>query len=411
MLHHHQPPTIVLGLCLLLCGHTVAREGDGIQVRVDDREALLQALNGAVPGLRILVEPGEYRGGLQVAGIRGREGAPVVVEAADRRRPPVFRGGGTCIQLSDVEHVELRGLVLVGASGNGLNIDDGGSYDTPSRHVVLRDLKVSDIGPRGNRDGIKLSGLDHFRVESCEVERWGSAGQGIDMVGCHHGIIAECVLRFEDDKGSGIQAKGGSRDIRVQRCRFEHAGSRAVNIGGSTGLKYFRPPLASREPHWEAKEITVEGCTFIGSMAPVAFVGVDGATARFNTIYRPRRWVVRILQETRAEGFVPCRSGSFVDNIVVFRSGELSTAVNVGPATDPSSFTFERNWWFCVDRPERSRPQLPVAEKSGVVGEDPRLREPEQGDLSLEKGSPAAERGAGAWRPAEKSPTPAARRG
>ena len=54
-------------------------------------------------------------------------------------------------------------------------------------------------------------------------------------------------------------------------------------MGGSTGMNYFRPKGA----RYEAKDIRVEGCVFVGSDAPVAFTGVDGATFRYNTIYRP----------------------------------------------------------------------------------------------------------------------------
>ena len=174
---------------------------------------------------------------------------------------------------------------MSGATGNGINIDDGGSPDTPAHHVVLRGLVVRDIGPTGNRDGIKLSGVDDFRVEGCTVERWGDRGSGIDMVGCHRGEVVGCTFRHGDRQGdNGVQAKGGSGEIMIRRCRFEHAGQRAVNLGGSTGLAYFRP----RPQGYEAKDITVEDCTFVGSMAPVAFVGVDGAAVRHNTIYRPR---------------------------------------------------------------------------------------------------------------------------
>ena len=103
-------------------------------------------------------------------------------------------------------------------------------------------MVVRDIGPTGNRDGIKLSGVDDFRVEGCTVERWGSGGSGIDMVGCHRGEIVGCTFRHGDTTGdSGVQAKGGSRDVVIRRCRFEHAGQRAVNLGGSTGLAFFRP--------------------------------------------------------------------------------------------------------------------------------------------------------------------------
>jgi hypothetical protein len=76
-----------------------------------------------------------------------------------------------------------------------------------------------------------------------------------------------------------------------------------VNIGGSTGIPYFRPPLdqwPAGVPKSEARNIVVEGNTFIGSLSPICFVGVDGATVRFNTIYKPGKWAFRILQETTA---------------------------------------------------------------------------------------------------------------
>ena len=60
-------------------------------------------------------------------------------------------------------------------------------------------------------------------------------------------------------------------------------------------------------PHAEARNLVVEHNTFVGSDAPIAFVGVDGATVRFNTIHLPHRYAIRILQKTTAPGFVPCR--------------------------------------------------------------------------------------------------------
>jgi hypothetical protein len=200
-----------------------------------------------------------------------------------------------------------------------------------------------------------------------------------------------------------VQAKGGSSQIVVLRNRFENAGGRAVNIGGSTGLSFFRPPLKTREgevptePLYEAKDISVEGNTFIGAGAPVAFVGVDGAVVRFNTIYRPKRWALRILQETLAPGFVPSRNGEFTDNIIAFRSDEwASGGVNIGPHTAPQTFKFARNFWYCLDNPQRSLPVLPTEEVGGVYGEDPMFRSAEEGDLRLQPNSPAQKMGADA---------------
>lgn len=378
-----------LGVALALLAASRAEAED---VRVRDDEGLRRAIAGATAGQRILVEPGEYRGGLSARDLRGEADRPIVIEAADPTNPPVIRGGGNGIQLSDVAYVTLRNLTFVGGEGNGLNIDDAGTIETPSHHVRLEGLVVRDVGPKGNRDGIKLSGLDDFAIERCTIERWGDGGSGIDMVGCERGTIEGCTFRHGDTTGdNGVQAKGGTREVVVRRCRFEHSGHRAVNIGGSTGLSFFRP----RPEGYEAKDITVEDCTFVGSMAPVAFVGVDGAVVRRNTIFRPKRFLIRILQETQAPGFVPSRNGRFEENLVVFRSDELVLPVNVGPATAPETFTVARNAWYCLDNPARSRPRLaPLEESEGVHGQDPKFVDPEAGDFRLAPDSPLAAFGA-----------------
>jgi hypothetical protein len=357
-----------------------------------------EAMASAKPGTRVLLAPGRYPGGFFFQNLRGEPGLPIVIGAADPQNPPVLEGGANGIQLSDPCWVELEDLVFTGAAGNGLNIDDGGSFESPAHNVVLRRLRVTDVGPQGNRDGIKLSGVVDFRVEGCTIERWGTGGSAIDMVGCHRGVIESNLFRHfaeASDGANGVQTKGGSRDILIRRNRFEDTGARGVNIGGSTGLQFFRPPLLPETESWEAKDIRVEGNTFIGSGAPVAFVGVDRAVVRFNTIYRPRRWALRILQENTTSGFVPCRDGEFTDNIVAFHSSEwFSGGVNIGPNTAPATFQFARNWWFCLDDPGRSRPILPVTESAGVYGVSPQFSDPGNGDLRLQPGSPA--HGAGA---------------
>jgi hypothetical protein len=131
----------------------------------------------------------------------------------------------------------------------------------------------------------------------------------------------------------------------------------------------------------------------------VAFVGVDGATFRWNTVVEPGRWAARILQETRAEGFVPCRGGEFADNVVVFRADRWAEGgVNVGPGTDPASFRFARNVWWCADAPARTRALVrpPVAEADGRYGDDPRLRDPAAGDLTVTAKGIAGKAGADA---------------
>ena len=389
-----------LGVAIAGVSIASARAGEETRtIQVRNEQELRAAMAKAGPGTRVLLAPGEYRGNLQFSGVRGEAGRPIVVAAADPRNPPVFAGGGAAMHFVDPAFLELRDLVIRDMSGNGINIDDGGTFDTPAHGIVLHGLTIRDIGPEGNRDGIKMSGVTDFRIEGCTVERWGTGGgSGIDMVGCHRGVIEGNVFRHNGGSNSaGVQAKGGSSAIAVRGNRFENAGDRGVNIGGSTGIAYFRPPLGSREAgagNVEAKAIVVEGNTFIGGGAPAAFVSQVGGIVRFNTIYRPKRYVLRILQESRTPDFARSREGEFSDNIVAFRADEVRGIVNIGPDTAPETFRFARNAWYCLDRPERSTPSLPSPETGGLYGKDPQFRDAEAGDLRLKEGSPAVGKGA-----------------
>ena len=195
------------------------------------------------------------------------------------------------------------------------------------------------------------------------------------MVGCHRGMIEACAFTAKDgfDSTTGPQAKGGSSGIVIRKSTFAGPIQRGVNIGGSTGLKYFRPP---DRPTFEAKDITVEACEFRdGVVAPIAFVGVDGAVARGNTIVRPGRFVFRILQETTETGFIACRNGVIEKNAIVFRRADVREPLNIGPNTDAKSFQFSGNRWYCEDEPARSKPNLPSLEADGTYGVRPKLSE------------------------------------
>lgn len=384
-----------MSLVVLTVWQSCAARAPVERVAVETRAELIEAVAAAKAGTRIEVAAGEYTGGLQFVRLRGEVGRPIVIAGADPKKPPRFVGGGCGLHLVEPQFVELRDLRFEKTTGNGVNIDDGGDSDPVPRGLVLHHVDVVDVGPRGNCDGLKLSGIAGFVVEDCVVERWGiGGGSGIDMVGCRDGVVQRCVFRHAAEAsatgGSGVQMKGGSRGVVVRDCEFHDAGRRAVNLGGSTGMEFFRPPMGSWEGEkWEAKDLMVENCLFVGGEAAVAFVGVDGALVRRNTFVEPRRWVIRILQETRAEGFVPCRRGVFESNLVVFRSTWSSGGVNVGDATAPETFAFARNWWWCADRPERSEPRLPGRERDGTYGEDPKVG----ADGQPAAGSPASAHG------------------
>jgi hypothetical protein len=324
---------------------------------------LRAAVAGLQPGDVLKIAPGTYPGGQYLKGL-----ARLTIEALDPQRPPLFEGGKTAWHFSECPELTLRHLRVRGQSDNGLNVDDGGPDNPLVEGVRIERVEVSDIGPDGNHDGIKLSGLRGAVIEACVVAGWG--GQAIDLVGCHDVRIAGC--RFEGKPGyratAGVQIKGGSSGVLVERCRFEHAGERPLNIGGSTGLAFFRPLGAKHE----ARNITVRGNQIEGSLCAAAFVGVDGAVFEDNTVLFPERWIFRILQENRNEGFVPSRNGVVRGNRIIFRRDQIREHVNQSDGVAAETFRFENNHWFAEDRPDASRPRLPVEETGGVYGTDPR---------------------------------------
>lgn len=373
-------------------------KGDG------SRQAPFQTINRAVQGVKagdaVRLLPGEYRAGAYVANLAGTQEAPIWFGGVPGEARPVFSGGAG-IHISRVRYLVVEHLEIAGATGNGLNCDDGGQFQNPetTQHVVFRNLHIRDIGSDGNQDGLKLSGVNDFFVLDCEFTRVSKNGSGIDQVGCHRGLIARCVFT---EGGNSVQCKGGSEDIEIHGNRFWEVAGRGVNIGGSTGLSLFRPPLETNAPNVEARNIRVVANLFRGSEGPICFVGAVDSVAANNTIVDPKRFIVRILQESVSKDaitFVPCGRNQFVNNLIHFEAAKVGIPVNVGSNTDAASFKFANNLWFAKDRPDRSRPALPLVETGGIYGIDPMFKDVAGGNYDPSPQSPAAGKGLKVARP------------
>jgi hypothetical protein len=263
-----------------------------------------------------------------------------------------------------------------GCTGNGINADDAGNAEEPSQGMVFENIVIEDIGPTGTRNALKLSGLDNFAVRGCTFSGWG--GSAIDMVGCHDGVVQSC--RFLGKSGfsqdTGVQAKGGCERIMIKRNFFKQGGGRAVNLGGSTDLEFFRPKVRN----YEAKDIEVAGNHFIGSRAPISYASSIQCTVHHNTIVNPETWVLRILQEQPTDNFLPCQKGVFEANLIVF-DRRVEVFANVGPDTKPETFSFAGNAWFCTDGDRR--PSLPARETGGIYQVDPMLQNADAPELQV----------------------------
>lgn len=354
-----------------------------------------RAAQAATPGAAIVIHPGTYAGGQSVPNLRGTASAPIRVGGMQGQPRPVFDGGSNGIQFSRPAYVVLHDIAVRNATANGINIDDGGQYADPlaAHHVVVQRLDIRDIGSSGNQDCLKISGLNDFQIRDSHFQNCGDGGSGIDFVGGHRGLVHGNTLI--EIGGSGVQAKGGSSDIDIQANRFINGGNRALNMGGSTGFEFFRPPLSTSSPNAEARRIRALSNLFIGSaQAPLNFVGCVECVAAHNTLVNPGTWLVRVLQETVSQGsyvFEPVRDVLLQNNLFVFqRSQVTSSGVNIGPDTDAPSFVWINNLFYAQDNPALSQPNLPGSVSGSIFGSDPDISAP---DYRITSASPAAAAG------------------
>lgn len=344
-------------ILFLLVSCPVLRAGV-IEVRNGDE--LRKVLGSLKDGDVLKIAPGKYPPGHTVSGVSN-----LTVEALDKDDRPVFEGGNQAWHFIRTPGLKIRNLIIRGQKTNGINMDDGGKMDQPVEDVLIEGVSVEDIGPKGNFDGIKCSGLKGLVIRDCEISGWG--GQAIDFVGCREALITGCKITGKEgfSQHTGPQFKGGCENVTIEKCRFINAGERPVQAGGSTGVDFMRPPGVK----YEARRIYIRDNVFEGGMCAVAFTGVTEAEFTGNKVNRPEKWIFRILQETNARGFKPCGDVKITGNEFVFRRENVGIEINIGPGTSPETFVFENNRWLAEDKPSRSKPKLPVEEKGGVYGE------------------------------------------
>lgn len=327
------------------------------------------------PGDTLSLSNGEFRGGITFDRVKGTKDSPIVINGAGVNQT-IFKNGKQAIHLIDCHYITLRNFSVQNFSTNGINADDGGSQKIPSTGITLENISIKEIGPKGNFDGLKLSGLHKFMIKNCYFSGWG--GSAIDMVGCHSGRVQNCTLEGKEgfSQNSGIQIKGGSSDIKVIKNTFKKAGQRGINLGGSTGEKWFRPLGAK----YEAKNVEVAGNTFIAGMAHIAFVTSEESHIHHNLFYKPEKWFFRILQETQDPSFIKTQKGKIEKNIFVF-DDHVKTFINIGSGTAADTFVFNENLWQDINK--QRKPKLPVKETKGVYNTDLKMTQFKNGSFRV----------------------------
>ncbi len=367
-------------LVLVLFLISISMRAGTLEVGPGKQYPRLQSASAAAkPGDTIAISAGVYSGGDAIVNLKGTADQWIVIRGLGE---VIYRGSSQAFQMSDAEYVRIQSLIFESQTSNGVNIDDAGSLDSPSHHIIIEQCEWRALSASGNNDQLKLSGIDDFVVRNCTFRNGSAGGSCIDMVGCHRGVFVDD--RFENGGSNCIQAKGGSQFITIQQCRFINGGERALNIGGSTGAAFFRPQNAG----FEAADISVRACVFRGSQAPIAFVGAVRCSVYHCTIIQPDRWAVRILQENTTAAMAACANNFFANNIVAFSSTQPT--FNIGPNTKSETFVVSHNLWYHVSNTNWSGPNSPVNEPGRILNRNPQFADTL---YHLSDNSPAARAG------------------
>ncbi|MCC6816360.1 MAG: right-handed parallel beta-helix repeat-containing protein [Saprospiraceae bacterium] len=345
------------------------------------------ASRDALPGDTILIFPGNYPGGNFIENLRGTRNNRITLRGVDKNSV-IFNGGSQSFHFVEAEFLTIQNFTVSGQTGNGMNIDDAGTYETPAKHILIENINFKDMNASGNNDMLKLSGLDSFEIRNCTFSNGSAGGSGIDMVGCHYGEIRN--NKFINQGSNSIQAKGGTHSLSIYANSFQNGGQRSLNLGGSTGQAFFRPLNAN----YEAKDIIVHSNFFQGSDAPIAYVGSRNIVVTNNTFVNSTKWIFRILQESPDTSFYLSTANNTFSNNIIY-SNNLSPTVNIGPYTSPNSFNIFNNLWYNSANSSWRGPTLPVVETGAIYGLNPLFLNLQTGNINLSSNSPAIGKGKG----------------
>lgn len=343
------------------------------------------------PGDSIILKYGVYPAETSMIGVstqfHGTPGNYITIigqpSDVDQGNIPIYDGlggsTGSCFSISahyaskeDASYIIIKDIIFRNAEVMGINLDDGGTFqrEEPAHHIIIDSCYFLDINPAHTQgSGIKFAGVDTFEIVNCTFD--GVGHNGIDFVGCHEGIVRDCVFKNNlgpnGDDGFGITCKGGSKDITVERCVFRDLFLYGVQLGQTTGDDFFRPPCGELDGdgeimNYEAKNCNVYSCLFINVGTPIRWDNAIGGKVYNNTFYCPKndplrpdgenggiRHIVTIHQDNTNCGGTPiayCQGGEFRNNISYFGYTNYPVYVQ-SPYTLPETFIFSNNLWYC----------------------------------------------------------------
>jgi hypothetical protein len=357
----------VLAAC---AGGGRARRVASVRGAAAPAERIAEAIRAARPGDTVLIDPGLYEGSVWVESA-GAPGAPIVVRSASGLGTVQLQGGGETLNIGAGAHdLVFEGLELRGSRDNLVHVQ-GGAHD-----VVLRDLIVHDAGDDG--DGIKVNQARRVLIERVECYRPGRrpdrpdgnpAQECIDLLDVEQVVVQDCYLH--DGGNMLVYAKGGSRDVVIQRNIVVGQGPEAIDPCVGLGAWTDRDLLGGRE--YEAEDVVFRNNLVAHCRAgAVGVYDARRALVLHNSLVDDGPEVIqfRAGNAPRAES----RAVWIANNVLVDTGGAMQRPI-VRRSHEVADLAVFRNLYWNSGRPVFAGLTDP-AEEPGAVLTDPGLRLP-----------------------------------
>jgi hypothetical protein len=355
---------------------------------VSTTSEFVAAANSALPGDKIILEPGEYVGSIKIKDVKGTKKNPIMIIGAENHQS-IIKDAGT-FHLSNSSYIIINQIKIENKFANGINIDDAGTIIYPSKDIILDNLIISNVYKNNNGiypNCIKMAGVDDFIIKNSDLSDCSSTG--IDLVGCHNGII---INNYIYDVGHGAQIKGGSSNVTVHGNLFENINSRGVNMGGGTGSQFFRPALTGTNDY-EALHLRTTSNIFLNPLDGISYTGCFECLVANNLFYKPTTRIIRILRGSQFSGIILAGNSEYVNNIIVF-DNSIVTRTNVdmdSTKVDEETFRFANNLWYPTGSFDYDsyKGYVPTIEINPIKDLDPLFVDVSNKNFHLQSQSPA----------------------
>ncbi len=330
----------------------------GVTVYTVDQ--LRNAMYAASPGETIYVAPGNYNSRLWVSGVHGTSADMIHVVAQNPNDRPVFTSDSSgCFSLNGCSYILVDGII---AEHGGTAVQDSNNIELPnSNHMIIKNSLSRWMDHQGNSDAYKFASSNNILMYNCVADTWAEGGSAVDIMNNHNSLFMRNYITYPTlptyAGANGFQPKGDyAYESGFYKNYFYDGSSRGQQFGGAGGSS-----------GWEGYDMVAMGNVFDMGEAPLAYVSSTTCEFSYNTIKNPERWVMRILKE----GIYEPAYNSFRRNLVYY--GPVASVQNVGPGTQPETFTYEANYWYKWNNPAASIPSLPGGEINPAGGTDPQL--------------------------------------